>query len=70
MTQKDLLEFAQTVRDACAKAAGDGFEEAGIAGMCREGVIEYAQDNIRSVKLDDIIERFLSAHPHITDPEK
>lgn len=68
MKQKELLELAQAVKEACVKAAGEGFEEAGIAGMCREGAIEYALDNIRSIKIDNIIKTFLSNHPGITEP--
>lgn len=69
MTNNDLIELAQIVRDACLKAAADGFEEAGISGLCRDGAIEYAQDNIRSIRVEEIVQTYLTMHPGIADPK-
>ncbi|HKI47310.1 MAG TPA: hypothetical protein VKA08_18410 [Balneolales bacterium] len=70
ITRDDLLEFAQMIKESCIKAAGEGFEEAGISGMCREGAIEYAQDSIRSVNVENIVAIFQGNHPGLTDEQK
>ncbi len=70
LTRKDLLEFAQMIKESCIKAAGEGFEEAGISGMCREGAIEYAQDSILSVDVENIVTVFESKHPGLADGQK
>ncbi len=70
MEQKVLFELAQKVKDLCIKAVSEGFEEAGISGLCREGAIEYATDSARSLDIDKILTTFLSAHPELLGPEK
>ena len=70
MTHKELLELSQTIQKACIEAAGKGFEEAGFSGLCREGAIEYAQDSIRSVRIEHIVDTFLDNHPDLTDEAK
>ena len=70
LTRKDLFEFAQMIRESCIKAAGEGFEEAGISGLCREGAIEYAQDHIRSIDVENIVKVFESNHPGLANEQK
>lgn len=70
MTHTELFEFAQAIQKACIEAAGEGFEEAGISGLCREGAIEFAQDSIRSVSIEHILDTFLTNHPDLTDEVK
>lgn len=52
-----LLQMAQRVKDACLRAARDGFEEAGMAGLCAEGALENAMEAIRLVDLEAIVAR-------------
>jgi hypothetical protein len=48
--------LAQAVRDACLRAALDGYEQAGRSGLCAEGRWEMAVDSIRSLDLALILE--------------
>ena len=64
MEQKDLTELAQQVKNACLKAFQDGFEEAGISGLCHDGAVEYATDNVRSLDIDKIVATFLTTSEH------
>lgn len=50
------MELASTVRAACIQAALDGYEQAQIAGLCREGAWECAVDAIRRVDLEAILQ--------------
>jgi hypothetical protein len=47
--------LAQTVRDACIRAALDGYERAGLGGLCEEGRWEMAIDAIRSLDLGAVV---------------
>jgi len=64
MEQKDLTELAQQVKNTCLKAFQDGFEEAGISGLCHDGAVEYATDNVRSLDIDKIVATFLTTSEH------
>ncbi len=48
-------QLAEAVRDACLCAALEGYEEAGLSGLCDEGRWEMAIDRIRSLDIDTII---------------
>lgn len=48
--------LAVRVREACLRAALDGYEQAGIGGLCAEGRWEMALDAIRSLDLDTLFE--------------
>ncbi len=50
--------LAEAVRDACLKAALDGYERAGLSGLCHEGRWEMAVDALRALDLDDILQAF------------
>lgn len=47
--------LAETVRDACGKAAQEAYENAGISGLCEEGRWECAISAIRALDLDAVI---------------
>lgn len=47
--------IAEAVRAACLKAAQEGYENAGISGLCEEGRWECAVDAIRSLNLESVI---------------
>lgn len=51
----DPMGLADAVRDACIKAALDGYEQAQIAGLCQEGAWECAVDAIRMLDLGTIL---------------
>lgn len=54
-TETRALVVARATRDACASAAADAFEEAGIAGLCRDGAIENAVSAIRLLDVEEVI---------------
>ena len=49
--------LAEVVREVCARAAREAFEDAGYAGLCAEGRVERALDAIRSVSLEAALTR-------------
>ncbi len=53
----DQKHLAEAVRDACAKAALDAYEDAGIRGLCHEGRWEVAVQAIRTLDLDAVIRK-------------
>ncbi|HEX8393720.1 MAG TPA: hypothetical protein VF665_15375 [Longimicrobium sp.] len=54
MNERDM-RIADAVRRACAEAAADAYEDAGIRGLCAEGRWEAAHDAIRRVDLQAVI---------------
>ena len=56
MAAPDPLQLAAAVRNACVRAALDGYEQAQIAGLCQEGAWEAAVDAMRMVDLKMILE--------------
>ncbi len=56
MTAPDPLQLAAAVRNACVRAALDGYERAQIAGLCQEGAWECAVDAMRMVDLMAILQ--------------
>lgn len=53
----DAGRLAQEVREACVRAALDGYEQAGLGGLCAEGRWEMAIDAIRALDLGSVIAR-------------
>ncbi len=49
-------DLAEQVRNACIKAARDGFIDASISGLCTEGAMEAAISAIQSLDLNKILE--------------
>lgn len=52
----DPRQLAAAVRNACVRAALDGYERAQIAGLCQEGAWECAVDAMRSLDLAAILQ--------------
>jgi hypothetical protein len=44
----DVQRLAHAVREACIRAAVDGYEQGGISGLCVEGRFELAIDALRA----------------------
>lgn len=49
MQRDELVALAAAVRDACVQAALDGYEQAGMSGLCAEGRWEMAVDTMQSL---------------------
>lgn len=54
-TSAALHAACEAVRAACLRAALDGYERAGISGLCEEGRWEMVVDAIRSLDVDAIV---------------
>lgn len=52
MTQRTRL--AAAVRDACVAAAIEGYERAGVAGLCHEGAWEAAVEAMRRLVPEEL----------------
>ena len=52
--QRRLIE---ATREACIQAALEGYENAALSGLCREGAWESAISAIRMLTVDDILSR-------------
>ncbi|HEX7326896.1 MAG TPA: hypothetical protein VF292_16325 [Rhodanobacteraceae bacterium] len=52
---------AVAVRDACLQAALDGYERAGLSGLCEEGRWEMVLDAISSLDVDAVLARTAAA---------
>lgn len=53
--EEEKRRIAQAVREACVRAALEGYERAGVSGLCDEGRWEMAIDSIRSLDLEPIL---------------
>lgn len=65
MTDKPIddsakLIIAEKIRDACIEAAGNGFRDAKMSGLCNDGAIEAAVGAIQSLDLEKIIQELNS----------
>lgn len=54
---KDQLQLAEKVKEACVQAAREGFQDASISGLCAEGAMEAAISAIQNLKLEKLIEK-------------
>ncbi len=50
-----LRRVAEAVRAACVRAALDGYEQAGMDGLCHEGAWEAAVEAIRGLDLEPLL---------------
>lgn len=50
------LILAEKVRAACIEAAGNGFRDAKMSGLCNDGAIEAAVGAIQSLDLEKIVQ--------------
>ena len=48
--------LAEAVREACIRAALDGYEQAAMDGLCREGAWEVAVGAMRMLDVDRLIQ--------------
>ena len=48
-------QIAEAVRQACVRAALEGYERAALDGLCHEGAWEAAVDAIRAMDVDAVI---------------
>lgn len=46
---------AQLIKEACIKAAKEGFMDASIQGLCTEGAIEAAVSSIQMLDLEKLL---------------
>ena len=52
----DQLRLARTVRDACVRAAKEGYERAAMSGLCAEGALEAAVSTIEMLDLNAVLD--------------
>lgn len=55
LSTDDKRRIAEAIRQACIEAALEGYESAGISGLCHEGAWENAISAIRRLDLEGII---------------
>jgi len=48
--------LAEAVRQACLKAASEGYESAALSGLCHEGAMEAALDAIRRLDIETVVQ--------------
>lgn len=51
----ERLQLARAVRDACIRAAKEGYENAAISGLCEDGALEAALSAIHMVDLEAVV---------------
>ena len=56
-THVAVQRVAHAVREACVRAALDGYEQGGISGLCAEGRFDMAIDSVCALDLDSIVLR-------------
>lgn len=54
-SRESLIQLAGALRDACVQTAIEGFERAGLSGLCAEGRWEMAVDSMVSLDLDSVV---------------
>lgn len=55
--RREKLDIAKIVREACIRAAREGFKDASMSGLCADGAMEAAVSAIQSLDLEKIIEK-------------
>jgi hypothetical protein len=54
--RQEELRTAEAVREACVRAALEGYERAAMSGLCAEGAWEAAISAIRMVDLRSVLD--------------
>lgn len=54
-TGDERLELARAVRDACIRAAREGYENAAVSGLCEDGALEAALSAIHMIDLEALV---------------
>ncbi len=49
------MELAERIRKECIKAAREGFRDASMSGLCREGAMEAAISAMQNLNLDKLL---------------
>jgi hypothetical protein len=57
MTQEEDKRLAEAVREACLKAAREGYEQAAMSGLCHEGAVEASLDAVRMLDIAALVEQ-------------
>jgi hypothetical protein len=52
-----VLHVAERVREACIRAALDGYRQAAMSGLCHEGACEAAVDAVRMLDLAALLQQ-------------
>ncbi|MGH8292875.1 MAG: acetyltransferase [Gammaproteobacteria bacterium] len=55
--EREQCRIAEAVRAACLRAAQEGYERAGLSGLCEEGRYEMVVDSIQSLDLAAVVRR-------------
>jgi len=48
--------LAEAVREACIQAWREGYQDAGMSGLCAEGALEVALSAVQRLDLDAVVE--------------
>lgn len=67
-TQDALHGTAKAVQAACLRAAQEGYERAGLSGLCEEGRWEMALDSIQSLDINAILRKLQKESENGPDP--
>lgn len=51
------LELADSVRQACVKVARDGFQDASMSGLCKEGALEAAISAMQNLDVEELLKK-------------
>lgn len=51
----EQLEIAEQIRNACIKAAREGFINASMSGLCTEGAMEAAISAMQSLDVEKVL---------------
>jgi hypothetical protein len=54
------IALAETVRKACIEAAREGFRDASVSGLCRDGAEEAAIGAIQKLDINGLVEKEVS----------
>lgn len=56
-SNSEQLKIAEQIRNACIKAAKEGFLDASMSGLCTEGAMEAAIGAIESLDVEQLVEK-------------
>ena len=56
MTDENDRQLAEAVRQACIRAWREGYEAAGMSGLCAEGALEAALSAVQQLDLEALVE--------------
>jgi hypothetical protein len=66
ISEDETRRIAEAVRAVCLRAALDGYERAGLAGLCLEGRWEVAMDAIRGLDMNTVLQVSLKCGENTT----